>query len=243
MMRASVKSGWSRGSLLAVALVVALQMTAMLMIFQVAPTEATMGDVQRIVYVHVAVAWVALASSLGMGICGLVYLTRRRLQWDHWSQAAAEVGWLCCTLTLLTGSLWARAAWGVWWTWEPRLTSAVVLWLIFAGIFLVRGAIDDPHRRARVGAVLGVFAVADVPLVIMATRWFRGIHPVTPEMDPTMRFVLFVAVVSFSGLFLLLISLRRRQLALLEQLEHESALKDIDGQNHQVTPLARISAD
>jgi len=216
-MKTGARIVWPRGTLIAVAFTVALQIAAMIMILQVAPTEASMGDVQRIVYVHVAVAWVSLASCLGMGFCGLVYLVRRRLQWDHWAQAAAEIGWLCCTLTLVTGSLWAREAWGVWWTWEPRLTSAVVLWLIFAGIFLVRGAIDDPHRRARVGAVLALFGVADVPLIVMATRWFRGVHPVTPEMDPDMRLALVVAVVSFSALFALLLNQRRRQLELAER--------------------------
>jgi heme exporter protein C len=150
------------------------------------------------------------------------------LRWDHWAQAAAEIGWLCCTLTLVTGSLWAREAWGVWWTWEPRLTSAVVLWLIFAGTFLVRGAIDYPHRRARVGAVLALFGVADVPLVIMATRWFRGIHPVTPEMDPHMRLALLVAVVSFTAWFALLMNQRRRQLELFERVATVEAQDQLD---------------
>ena len=120
---------------------------AILMIFLYAPAESTMGEVQRILYLHVSLAWCGLAGCLTMAICGVLYLIRRDLRWDHWSQAGAEVGWLCSTLTLATGSLWARQAWGVWWTWDPRLTFFLVLWLVFAGIFVVRAGLEDPQRR------------------------------------------------------------------------------------------------
>lgn len=186
-------------------------------IFFIAPTEATMGDVQRIVYLHVAVAWCGLVGSLAMGCSAAMYLVRRQLRWDHWSQSAGEVGWLCATLTLLSGSAWAHEAWGTWWTWEPRLTSSLVLWIIFASIFLVRSSIEDPQRRARIGGVLAVVGMSDIPLVVMATRWFRGVHPVSPEMDPTMRWVLLATVLSFTLLFSHLAVQRRRQLELAEQ--------------------------
>ena len=202
----------SSGTVAAGAVVACLVLASVLMIFFVAPTEATMGDVQRIVYLHVSVAWCGLAGCLVMGFCGAMYLVRRRLEWDFWSQAAGEIGWLCTTLTLITGSAWAHEAWGTWWTWEPRLTSSLVLWIIYAGVMLVRSSIDDPHRRARIGGVVALVGVSDVPLVLMATRWFRGVHPVTPEMDPRMRFVLLVSVVSFTALFAFLAVQRRRQL-------------------------------
>ena len=137
----------SRGTVAAGAVVACLVLASLLMIFFVAPTEATMGDVQRIVYLHVSVAWCGLAGCLVMGFCGAMYLVRRRLEWDFWSQAAGEIGWLCTTLTLITGSAWAHEAWGTWWTWEPRLTSSLVLWIIYAGVMLVRSSIEDPHRR------------------------------------------------------------------------------------------------
>lgn len=187
------------------------------MIFWYAPAESTMGEVQRILYLHVPVAWCGLAGCLAMGICGVVYLIRRDLQWDHWSQAAAEVGWLCSTLTLITGSLWAREAWGVWWTWEPRLTSSLVLWFIYLGYFAVRASLEDPQRRARVGAVFALMGLADVPLIVLATRWFRGVHPVTPEMDPRMRLTLLVAAVSFTAFFAFIVHLRRQQVDVAEQ--------------------------
>jgi heme exporter protein C len=203
-----------------VLLLVAIALT---MIFWYAPTEETMGDVQRIVYLHVSVAWTGLMGCVAMGLCGVIYLVRRDLAWDHWSQAVGEVGWLGATLTLVTGSLWAREAWGVWWTWEPRLTFSLVLWLIYAGVFLVRGSVDDAQRRARVGAVLALLGAGDAPLVFMATRWFRGVHPVSPVMVTSMKIVLWVSVVSFSVFFVRLAMLRRRQLLFAE---HASAMED-----------------
>ncbi len=184
------------------------------MIFLFAPREITMGDVQRIVYLHVAVAWCGLAGCVAMGLAAVAYLARRNPTWDRWSQAAGELGWLCSTLTLATGSLWAHEAWNTWWTWEPRLTASLVLWTVFAGYFLVRASIEDAQRRARLSAVLAILALADVPLVIMATRWFRGMQPVTPEMDPRMRIVLLLSIISFSSLFILLAVLRKEQLEL-----------------------------
>jgi heme exporter protein C len=135
-------------------LVVALMCAAAhWMIFVVAPREATMGEVQRIVYLHVAVAWCGLAGCIAMGGSAVMYLLRRTHVWDQWSQASAELGWLCTTLTLATGSLWAHEAWNTWWTWEPRLTSSLILWMLFAGYFLVRSSLDDTQHRARVSAV------------------------------------------------------------------------------------------
>jgi heme exporter protein C len=210
----------STGTLAAGVLIAGLMFTSMWMIFFVAPTEATMGDVQRIVYLHVAVAWCGLAGCLAMGFCGAMFLVRRRLAWDFWSQAAGEVGWLCATLTLITGSAWAHEAWGVWWTWEPRLTSSLVLWIIYAGLFLVRSSIEDPYRRARIVGVLSIVGMSDAPLVLMATRWFRGVHPVTPEMDPRMRLVLWASVIGFTALFAYLAVQRRRQLEVAERTAH-----------------------
>lgn len=204
-------------------LIAVLLAVAHWLIFAVAPREVSMGDVQRIVYLHVAIAWCGLAGCLTMGITAAMYLFRRNPGWDHWSQASAEVGWLCATLTLATGSLWAHEAWNTWWTWEPRLTASLILWMFFGGYLLIRSSVDEPHRRARLSAVLAVLSLVDVPLVVMATRWFRGIHPVTPEMDPRMRIVLLVSVVSYTALFALLLTLRRRQLALTQRVSAAEA--------------------
>ncbi len=208
------------------AILVAALALALGMLFLYAPTEATMGDVQRILYLHVSVAWCGLAASVAMGGYGLLYLVRRQLSYDHWAQATGEVSWLCVTLTLITGSFWAHEAWGVWWTWEPRLMSSFVLWLLYAGIFLTRGGIDDVHQRARTGSILAILAVVDIPLIVMATRWFRGVHPVAPRMDDRMHLTLLVAALSFTAFFACCIYQRRRQLELTERLADLSARLD-----------------
>jgi len=202
----------------ATAVVGAAVFAALVGIFWVAPEESTMGPAQRIVYLHVASAWSSLCGSLALGLLGLLYLGGGHRRWDRAAQAAAEIAWLCSSLTLATGSLWAHSAWGTWWTWDPRLTTTLILWLLLAGYFLVRGAIDEPQRRARISAVLALLATADVPMVILATRWFRGIHPVTPAMDPRMRWVLLISVLAFGTLFLFLGIMRWRQLNQVEKL-------------------------
>ena len=198
---------------LLIAAVPAILLTAaFLAIFFLAPTEQTMGDVQRIMYVHVSVAWLGLLGIVFTAGTGLIYLIRRDLAWDHWSQAAGELGWLACSLTLVTGSLWAREAWGTWWTWDPRLTTAFILWLIYSGYLVVRASQAEPHCRARHSAVVAIVGTLDVPLVVMATRWFRGMHPVAPQMEPAMRGVLLLTAISFVALFGVLLVLRRKQI-------------------------------
>ncbi len=179
-----------------------------------APTEATMGNVQRILYIHVPAAWLSLLGLLVMAGAGVMYLRTRNLSWDQWSQAAAELGWLCCGLTLATGSLWAHAAWGTWWTWDPRLTSTFILWMIYSGCLILRAQLDDPHRRGRLSAVFAVVGTLDVPLVIVAAHWFRGIHPSTVAMEPAMRMVLWLSVAGFTALFGVLLAWRRSRLQL-----------------------------
>jgi heme exporter protein C len=207
----------STGTLAIGVLITCLVFASVWMIFFAAPKEATMGDVQRIVYIHVPIAWCGLAGCVAMGCCGAMFLIRRRLEWDFWSQAVGEIGWLCSTLTLVTGSAWAHEAWGAWWTWEPRLTLSLVLWIIYAGLFLVRSSIEDPYRRARIVGILSVVGMSDVPLVLLATRWFRGVHPITPEMEPRMKMVLWASVISFTALFAGLAVVRRRQLEVSER--------------------------
>ncbi len=185
---------------------------AILATFFWAPTEATMGGVQRIVYFHVPMAWLSLTGMLLTAGCGIVYLVRRDLAWDHWAQAAAELGWVACGATLVSGSLWAKVAWNTWWVWDPRLTSALILWTLYSGYLILRSSVEDPHRRARLGAVVAVVGTLDIPLVLTATRWFRGIHPVAPEMEPAMRVTLLLSVVALSALFGVLLVRRRRQL-------------------------------
>jgi heme exporter protein C len=208
-----------RGVPWACLLVAGLLSAAMISVFVVAPQEQTMGETQRIVYVHVSVAWFGLIGLLLTAGSGFMYLLRRNVAWDRWAQAAAEVGWICATLTLVTGSLWAHEAWNTWWTWDPRLTTSLILWTIYAGYFVVRGSIADPHRRGRAAAVLSIVGALDVPLVVMATRWFRGMHPVSPAMEPAMRAVLLLSALAFAAFFVYLLATRRGQLELQSQIQ------------------------
>jgi len=207
---------WAAASLLPVALLMAMQL---------APTEQSMGHVQRILYIHVSVAWLGLLGFALMGVCALLYLFHHDLAWDHWSQAANEVGWLCSSLTLFTGSIWAHAAWGTWWTWDPRLTTSFVLWALYSSCLIIRGSIQESHQSARITSSLAFLGLLDLPLVIMATRWFRGIHPVSPEMEPVMHITLLLNVVGFTLFFGLLFTRRRNQLrteSLLREFELQS---------------------
>ena len=204
--RAAARSAWH--AILAV-LVVAAVISVV-----TAPQEQTMGHAQRVMYMHVSVAWLGLLAFVVMAATGAGYLVKRQLAWDDWSHAAGELGWLCSTLTLVTGSLWAHAAWGTWWTWEPRLLASFILWAMYCAYLLMRSGIVDPHRCARLAAVVAILGLLDVPLVVMATRWFRGMHPVAPEMEPSMRLVLLLNVFSFTALFATLFAHRALQMRL-----------------------------
>jgi heme exporter protein C len=191
-----------------------LSAAPLLAVLRFAPTEKTMGAAQRLFYIHVPVAWFSLIAFLAMAATGVLYLRTRDLGWDCWSKACAEVGWLCCTLTLLTGSLWARAAWNTWWTWDPRLTTVCLLWAMYSGCLLLRANVEDPRQSARFRAALAVLGALDIPLILLVTHWFRGIHPEMPRMEPAMQAVLWFCIAAFSGSFTLLVVHRRGKIRL-----------------------------
>lgn len=222
---------------LPVILLVGLMIFVNVTVAFVAPTDDGMGPAQRILYVHVSVAWLSLLSFVVMAVTGIQYLRHGDLAWDAWSHAAGEIGWLCCSLTLFSGSLWAHEAWGTWWTWDPRLTTAFILWLLYTGCLMVRESVTETHRRARICAVLAAVGVLDVPLVTMATRWFRGIHPVSPQMEPIMRIVLAITVLGFTGFFSVVLIRRKMQLQRkneLEDLLRETEAKHLSTQTLEI---------
>jgi heme exporter protein C len=151
--------------------------TALTMVFVYAPREATMGDVQRIFYFHVSSAWVGFLAFFVTFLAGIGYLTRRERRWDIVAVSSVEIGLTFITMTVITGSLWARPAWGTYWTWEPRLTISAVQLLIYVSYVMLRAAIESPERRARFAAVYGIVALVTVPLSWFAIRWWRTIHP------------------------------------------------------------------
>src|SRR5467141_2207442 len=142
-----------------------------------APEEATMGLVQRIFYFHVASAWTGFVAFIMVFIGSVAYLRTRALKWDWLSVASAEVGVAFFTIVLVTGPIWAKPVWGIWWTWDARLTSSFLLWVLFVSFLLLRTLIGEADRRAVASAVFGVFAFLDVPLVYMSIRWWRTQHP------------------------------------------------------------------
>ncbi|MEN6632024.1 MAG: cytochrome c biogenesis protein CcsA [Candidatus Polarisedimenticolia bacterium] len=142
-----------------------------------APTERTMGDVQRIFYFHVPSATNAALAFLAAAVAGAAYLATRRAAWDAVNRAAVGTGLLFATIVLVTGPIWARPAWGAWWTWEPRLTTSLIAWLIYLGALLVRRVAADPEQGARLAAVVSIVGLLDLPIVYFSVNWWRGAHP------------------------------------------------------------------
>ncbi|MFN2157941.1 MAG: cytochrome c biogenesis protein, partial [Anaerolineae bacterium] len=150
---------------------------ALFLVFLVAPREATMGDMQRVFYFHVPSAWVGYLALFVSFVASLLYLRRRESRWDRLALSSAEIGLVFITEGIITGSFWAKATWGVWWTWEPRLTTSAVLWAIYASYLTLRRAMEEQGRRERVAAVYSVLGFVAVPINFMAIRWWRTVHP------------------------------------------------------------------
>jgi heme exporter protein C len=197
-----------------------LMVVSLFMVFEWVPTEEDQGIVQRIFYFHVPCAWVAFAAFGIVAIAGVFYLWLKDQIWDDLGYAAAEIGMVFCTLVLVTGSLWAKPIWGTWWTWDSRLTTTFILWLLYGGYLMLRTMADDTEEVARFGAVIGIVAALDVPVVILSVRLWRTIHPAVLITrsgehgleDPRMVITLLVALAAFTGLFGWLLMLRFQQL-------------------------------
>ena len=204
---------WKRG--LSGAAVVALVAAGTYASFYIAPTEATMGLIQRIFYFHASSAWAGSTAFLICFIVNLLYVWQRREKWDAIGVAAAEVGLAFITIVLITGPIWAHPVWGIWWTWDARLTSTFVLWLLYVSYLLLRTLVEEPDRRALLSALFGIFAFLDVPLVFGAIRWWRTQHPAPVIMggpgsglEPTMRKVFFFNVLVMHILMVFLVKQR-----------------------------------
>jgi heme exporter protein C len=211
------------------ALLVALAV-GMVMVFFYAPIEREMGIVQKIFYVHVPLAWNAFLGFLIVFIASFRYLATRDPKWDARALAAAEVGVLFTTLVLITGPIWAKPVWGIWWTWDARLTLTLVLWLIYMGYLMLRRYVESPERRAVLAAVVGVTGFIDVPLVYFAIRWWRTQHPQPviaggedSGLDPRMAAAFWVCVAAF---ILLFVALYRRRLEIETLRAQADALRD-----------------
>ena len=183
-----------------------------------APPDAMMGNVQRIMYVHFP-SWIATAIAyLTAFVCSIAYLIKRRPTMDYLAHAGVEVGVLFNITGLLTGSIWGRPTWGIWWTWDPRLTTTALMLVIFLGYLAVRAFLEDPEPRARIAALVATIGFFTLPIVYKSVEWWRTLHqrqssPST--VDNEMVVVLRVMFVAFALLTAYLIS-RRYALARLE---------------------------
>lgn len=224
-----MRRAFDTGLYVLLAVTSALMALSLWLIFVNAPEEKVMGAVQKIFYFHVPLAAITFLSVFVLLAGAVGYLWTRRAIWDHLSLAAAEVGLVFCTLVLITGPIWAKPAWGVWWTWEAKLTTTLILWLLLAGNLLSRAYAATPEQGARVGSVLGVVAALDVPIVYKAVDWWRGQHPIVfgagkgNPLAPGMLEALLVSMVTFLLLFALLVAARVRLAELDDRL---AALED-----------------
>ncbi len=186
---------------------------ATLMVFLYAPLERVMGLVQKIFYFHVSTAWVGMLSFIVAAVAGGIYLKTSDRKWDILSYASVEIGIVFALVAIATGSIWARPIWNTWWTWDPRLTTAAIMGLVYVAYLMLRQGIDDPERRARFGAVYAIVGALSVPLTFLSIRIFRTIHPVviaagsgssafdmTPKMLQTFLFSLLVWSIIFVDL-------------------------------------------
>jgi heme exporter protein C len=193
-------------------IMLASMILALYMAFLEAPRERTMGDLQRIFYFHVPAGMMGLTAFAVNFVASLVFLIRKSRWWDNLALSAAEIGVMFISIVLVTGPIWAKPVWLVWWTWSPRLTSSLILWMLYVAYLLVRNYVPDQDRRATMSAVFGIVAFVDAPIVWFSIRWWRDIHPSpmleTGGLSPAMRPALWTCAAAFLVLFIYL--MRRR---------------------------------
>jgi len=199
---------WAAGLVVAVALYGA---------FLYAPTEKTMGTIQRIFYFHATAGMMGLFAFLFVFAGSVAFLATRNLRWDRLAEASAEAGLVFNSIVLVTGPIWAKPVWGIWWTWDARLTSFFVLWFLCWAYLLLRAYVARPARRATLSAVVGILGAIDVPIVYFSIRWWRTQHPAPvigggdgSGLAAPMMHAFLAAFVGYALLFAVFVSLRGR---------------------------------
>jgi heme exporter protein C len=185
-----------------------MMLADMALIFLWVPTEQVMGVVQRVFYFHMPLAWTGLLAPTVVFVASIMYLWKGQRRWDAIAHSAGELSVMLITLTIISGATWAKMAWGVWWTWEPRLTTTLILWLMYMGYLMLRAYAPTPSLAARYSAVMGIIAFIDVPIVYFSVNWWRGIHPrvvgvgaASGSLDSDMLITLIFSVFTFTTLF------------------------------------------
>jgi heme exporter protein C len=190
--------------------------------FLVSPPDRDMGHLQKIMYVHVPAAWNMMIAFLIVAVSSLLYLWKGQEKHDLLAASAAEVGAVLTGLLLILGSIWAKPTWGVWWTWDPRLTSTAVLEIIYVGYLALRSFVEDTERRAQWSAVVGILGALNVPIVYMSVRWWRTLHQVqsTPStVDPNYVLSLRANAIAFMVLTIYFVVARYRAMTIERQAE------------------------
>tara|TARA_B100000470_G_scaffold74285_1_gene56948 strand:+ start:73 stop:690 length:618 start_codon:yes stop_codon:yes gene_type:complete len=180
-----------------------------------APTEITLGDSQRIFYIHIPLAWLGMLSVIILAIFSIAYLITRNIKWDNLAYSTAELGFILITLVLITGMIWSKAEWTVWWTWDPKLTTTVILWFIYLAYIMLRKYGPSDLRGASYGAVLGIIGAIDVPMIYMAANWWSSAHPelnIGPLSDQSssvnseMMMTLLVSLIAYTMLYIIILN-------------------------------------
>ena len=204
---------------------------ALYLVFLYAPTERNLGISQRIFYFHVSMAWVGFLAFFWVLVGSVGYLWKRSQKMDRLAYSSAEIGVVFTTLMLITGVLWAKPAWGVWWTWDPKLTTSLILWLLYVAYLMLRAYSPRGDQGARFAAVLGIIGFVDVPIIYLSVVWWRTVHPpvvlgpvAEGSLEPSMRMVLMACTVAFTLLFAYLLMDRQ---ALRRSEEEVEAIRSI----------------
>jgi heme exporter protein C len=200
---------------------------AIFMVFVYVPTDRFQGIVQRIFYFHVPLAMMSFAAFGLVAIASILFLWQGSRFWDRLAHSCAEVGMVFCTLVLVTGPIWARPIWGTWWTWDARLTTTLILWLIYAAYLMLRTVSASGGQEARYAAVLGIVGAVDIPIINRSVYWWRTIHPavlITREGgsglgDPRMQATFGVCLIAFLLLFVWLVWVRNESGRLRDAVE------------------------
>ncbi len=204
-------------------------------VFLVVPDEVTMGVVQRIFYFHVPSAWICFLAFFLVFVASILYLKTRIPVWDTLAHASAELGVVFCTIVLITGPIWARPVWGTWWTWEARLTTTLILYLIYVAYLVLRAQAQNREQEARLAAVLGIVGFLDVPIIYFSVKIWRGHHPIVFKtgggegLEPVMMRTFLLCMITFTLFFALLLLLRLRLGRLRDEVEELKELEQTLG--------------
>ena len=202
-----------------------------------APLDVNQGSLVRLMFLHVPSAWLSYLAYIGTGVFGLLYLLKRERRWDRLAMSSAEIGVLFTISTIVGGMLWAKPTWGVYWTWDARLTTTALSLVVYGGYLLIRSLIDDPDKRARVSAVVGLVGTLYVPINYMAVEWWRGVHQTQTvkllgkvgfEAAPIYGWVLLIATIAFTLLYVYLLRVRGILAVREEAREERELLGDLN---------------